>query len=256
MSADTEDPAVPDRSFQDEMRELVAKGIEQARAPADLYEALALAKLEFKAIERDREVEVRASAAKGGGFAYAYSYATLGNILSMVTEPLAKNGLVLIQRVVHPDGASYDYVETRLVHKTGQSIFNLTRMIQTEEGQVGFAKAQTYARRYGVQLLLCLAAEEDADAKEPEEQATYRPTRAQDADEAPVDPEVMDDYAKSLLRLLDAAKDAEARTIFDELSQNEQSFLWSKGGLTQKQKDRLRPPSGNTPPPAARGRRS
>lgn len=229
-----------------ELAELIKAGVAQLKEPVELYTALAEAKKAFGEITRDRTVEVRKR--ETNVLLYTYKYATLGNILAAVTKPLAEQGLVLIQRVVHPNGAQFDYVETRLAHKSGQTIANLTRMIQTEEGQVGFAKAQTYARRYGVSLLLCLAAEEDQDAQNADEDAEVRDARPRaepSADDGPpVDPEWVDNYARRILDLLDNQDPKGAANLMAELNQNEQVYLFSKGGLTMKQKDALIVASG------------
>ena len=235
--------------------------------PKELYAALAKAHLKFKPIIKDREVSVTKSAEKGGGFAYKFKYATLPAIMEGIREALGENGLFLTQRVITPPGAENLYVETRLCHVSGESIFNLTQMIQVEQGQVGYAKAMTYSRRYGVQLLLFLAGEDDDDGQEPGERAeaydVRRPVQVVDdpvpltgkSSPIPPDPEYVDEYGRRILTAFDNQDPRGAFGLFDELTAEEQTLLWHKGGLTHNQKNTLRDKGVVKDKPAARGRR-
>lgn len=82
---------------------------------------------------------------------------SFGAIMAAVRKPLADNGLVLLQRLVIDDPASdkprfeenkVDYLETRLVHDSGQSINNLLRIVAVAELEP--------ALLLGIKLLLCL----------------------------------------------------------------------------------------------------
>lgn len=113
----------------------VTAAINQEQAPPKaLYKALAAANLAFPGIF-------------GEG---------LDSILSAVRKPLADNGLALVQRIVAKDPAG-EFVETTLVHDSGESISNLTKMVADQEDQIGYSKAQGLASRDGILLLLCLA---------------------------------------------------------------------------------------------------
>lgn len=108
----------------------------QAEPPTELYAALAKASAAFPEDEIDD---------------------SLGAIMAAVRKPLAENGLVLIQRLViadpesdraHLESANCDYLETKMIHVSGQSITNLTRIV----AEHGYEPAI----RNGIQLLLCL----------------------------------------------------------------------------------------------------
>lgn len=130
-----------------------------ARAPVteQLSEALAAAQGEFAPIVRDKTVTVTM---KSGG-KYTFSYAPLESILHAVTPALCKHGLSLTQAMVVLDGK--DNVETTLRHASGQSISNRIPLFVRDDGPQAYGSALTYARRYGVTLLLCISADDDDD---------------------------------------------------------------------------------------------
>ena len=256
-------------TMTDQERQDVAVAMVKAQAPPkELYAALAKANLAFKPVVKDRTVVVTKSAEKGGGFAYEFRYASLPALLDAVRDALSNNGLILIQRIITPSGATQQYVETRLAHVSGESIFNLTQMIPTESGQVGYAKAQSYARRYGIQLLLCLAGEDDDDAQQPGERAEARDINRPgmvDGDPVPVsgksspippDPEYVDEYSRRILAAFDNQDPVGAFSLFDELTAEEQTMLWRRGGLTHNQKQMIRDKGVVKNKPAPRGRRA
>lgn len=140
---------------------------EPVAAPTDAL-ALALAKAqgEFGPVVRDKTVSVTM---RSGG-KYTFSYAPLESILHAVKPALSKNGLSLTQAMVVHHGK--DYVETTLRHSSGQSISNRIPLFVKEEGPQAYGSALTYARRYGVTLLLCVSADDDDDGNAAEGHTT------------------------------------------------------------------------------------
>jgi hypothetical protein len=127
------------------------------QAISQLSAALALAQGAFAPVLRDKTVTVTM---KSGG-KYTFSYAPLESILHAVAPALSKNGLALTQAMVVVDGK--DYVETTLRHSSGQSISNRIPLFVRDDGPQAYGSALTYARRYGVTLLLCISADDDDD---------------------------------------------------------------------------------------------
>lgn len=123
----------------------------------DIAAALASAQGEFGAVTRDKTVTVTM---KSGG-KYTFSYAPLESILHAVKPALSKNGLSLTQAMIVIDGK--DYVETTLRHSSGQTISNRIPLFVKDDGPQAYGSALTYARRYGVTLLLCISADDDDD---------------------------------------------------------------------------------------------
>jgi ERF superfamily len=210
-----------------------------------LYAALAAFNAKLETIVKDRTVTVRPrDQAKRP---YSFRYAQLETILAAIRKPLAEAGLSLVQRIVKvPEG---DAIETTLAHTGGESISNLVRMIVLDNGPQAYGSAQMYARRQGVTLLLCLAAEDDDDANEAEgNEVTVQ--RADSEDPAPpgdgkaallpVDPELVEQYAKRIIQTLDNQDPGGAVLLYLELSDEEKEILWRKGGLTMKQKQVIR----------------
>ena len=86
-------------------------------------------------------------------------YADLAAVRAVIREPLANNGLAIIQapRTV-PGGAE---VETMLVHKSGEYIAETLFMPAGKADPHGYASAITSARRIGIMSLLALASYDD-----------------------------------------------------------------------------------------------
>ena len=87
-------------------------------------------------------------------------YADLNSIREVVIPALNANGIVVLQPTVSIDGRNY--VRTMLLHSTGESISSDTEILFVKAND---PQAQgsgiTYARRYGLQSLLCVGAEDD-----------------------------------------------------------------------------------------------
>lgn len=124
-----------------------------------LNAALAKAQAAFPAISRDKEVTVKTKS----GDSYKFKYAPLDKILSDTRQPLATNGLAITQLIdSDPDGLPY--LITRLLHESGVSIEGRTPIPHANGETVqAFGSAITYLRRYAIQALLGIAAEEDDD---------------------------------------------------------------------------------------------
>lgn len=144
--------------------------------------ALAKAQAEFAEIKRDKTVSVQT---RTGG-KYTFSYAPLETILHAVMPALNKNGLFLTQAVERSGDA--EYVRTTLIHTSGQTLFNVTRIMSKDDGPQAYGSAITYGRRYGISTLLCIAADDDDDANAAEGNATEtKRTRSPLRPPSPVD---------------------------------------------------------------------
>lgn len=124
---------------------------------AELAKALASAQIAFDAIKRDRTVKVRT---KTGG-EYTFSYAPLDTVLAAIRPALSANGLALVQACHVEAGA--EFLRTTLLHSSGEFVANDTAVLVSDRGPQAYGSALTYAARYGVTRLLCLASEEDDD---------------------------------------------------------------------------------------------
>jgi len=127
---------------------------------AQVASALAAAQGEFPPIPRNKTVTVKT---RSGG-AYTFSYAPLDAILGAVRSALAKAGLALTQAVV-TDANNTDNLRTILLHSSGEFLANETPIYSTggDNASQAYGSGLTYARRYGITALLCIAADEDDD---------------------------------------------------------------------------------------------
>ena len=117
-----------------------------------LAAALAKAQAAFPVISRDKEVTVTT---KSGG-SYKFKYAPLDSILNAVRTPLSSNGLAIVQLLDDGD------LVTMLMHESGARLAGRVSL-PSVEGVQALGSAITYLRRYSIQAILGIAAEEDDD---------------------------------------------------------------------------------------------
>lgn len=109
-------------------------------------------------------------------------YADLNAIREVAIPTLNKHGIVVLQPTIHMDGKNF--VKTLLLHESGESLESFTEIIFSKSND---AQAQgsgiTYARRYGLQSLLNIGAEDDDGngASSPQGNTTQPPTPQQPA---------------------------------------------------------------------------
>jgi len=98
---------------------------------------------------------------KGSSNPYFESkYADLNAVREAVIPILNKFGIVVLQPMVNVDGKNF--VKTVLLHESGETIESFTEIIYSKSND---AQSQgsgiTYARRYGLQSLVCVGADDD-----------------------------------------------------------------------------------------------
>lgn len=136
----------------------------------EFAEAFARAQAKFAAIPRTKQVTV--TPRDPSKRAYSFAYAPLDVILTAIVPALTSEGFSLTQRIGR--GSQGDYIETSLLHKSGERK-NQVPIFVTEHSAQQYASGVTYARRYGITLLCCLAAEDDDDGNHADgNQATAR----------------------------------------------------------------------------------
>lgn len=112
-------------------------------------------------------------------------YADLAAVRSVIREPLAKSGLAIVQfpRV----SGSYVEVETMLLHTSGEFFAETLHMPVGKPDPHGIGSAITYARRYGIMALLCIASEDDDGNAAVTNVNNTKAQEAKEADEAATD---------------------------------------------------------------------
>lgn len=98
---------------------------------------------------------------KGSSNPYFKSkYADLNSVREAVIPILNQNGIIVLQPMTSREGKNY--IQTILMHESGEQIESLTEIIYSKTND---AQAQgsgiTYARRYGLQSLVCVGADDD-----------------------------------------------------------------------------------------------
>ena len=87
-------------------------------------------------------------------------YADLNSVREAVIPVLNKHGISVLQPMTTLDGRNF--VKTVLLHESGESLESLTEIVYSKKGD---AQSQgsgiTYARRYGLQSLVCVGADDD-----------------------------------------------------------------------------------------------
>ena len=117
-------------------------------AQAAIAKALCAAQMEMgKALKQSNNPHFRSK------------YADLGNVMDACLPALNKNGIALLQ----PTGtdAHGPYVDTVLMHETGQSLSCRVHLVVNKNDMQGIGSAMTYARRYGLMAMAGIAPEDD-----------------------------------------------------------------------------------------------
>ena len=202
-----------------------------APATNHLATALAIAQGAFEPIRRDKTVTVTM---KSGG-KYTFSYAPLESILRAVTPALAVNGLSLTQGVIGAENGPY--VETTLLHASGQQISNKVAVFQSGDGAQAYGSGLTYARRYGVTLLLCVCADDDDDGNASEGNQVQV---VKEPEQRHLDPRIKE-YTDRINHAFELGISGAVLDIRDELKEDQelQAAVWGKlpSGVRRQIKD-------------------
>jgi hypothetical protein len=105
------------------------------------------------------------------------NYADLPTVMEVVKEPLNEAGIIILQPAEYVDGKNF--INTTLIHaESGEWMASSTEVICAKQNDPqAFGAAQTYARRFGLQSLLFIPAEDDDGNYASNRQApTARPT--------------------------------------------------------------------------------
>lgn len=86
-------------------------------------------------------------------------YATLEAVIGATEKAFADNGFAVMQRCDRDEHGTY--VETLLVHETGQHLSSRVYLVLNKQDMQGLGSAITYARRYGLLGMANLAPEDD-----------------------------------------------------------------------------------------------
>jgi hypothetical protein len=124
----------------------------------NIYTALAKAQGEFETATKNQKNPF-----------FNSKYLTLGGVIDIIRKPFAKNGLSFLQfPTVRTEGNSTTVIiKTIIAHESGETIENELILPVTIGGRISDAQAIgsaiTYARRYSLQSLVGISADEEDD---------------------------------------------------------------------------------------------
>lgn len=89
------------------------------------------------------------------------NYADLPTVMEVVKGPLNEAGIIVLQPASHRDGKNF--ITTTLIHgESGEYMESETEVVSAKANDPqAFGAAQTYARRFGLQAMLFIPAEDD-----------------------------------------------------------------------------------------------
>ena len=91
-------------------------------------------------------------------------YADLATVYDAIKTPLASNGFAYCHEMINTEDGTL-YVETHLLHESGGSFKTRLPIINQKRDMQGLGSAITYAKRYGISMIVGLASEEDDNGK-------------------------------------------------------------------------------------------
>ncbi len=86
-------------------------------------------------------------------------YASLEAVIDATSKVFQANGFAVMQPCGRDELGVY--VETRLLHSTGEAFSSKVYLVLDKQNMQGLGSAITYARRYGLLGMACLAPEDD-----------------------------------------------------------------------------------------------
>jgi hypothetical protein len=86
-------------------------------------------------------------------------YADLTSVRDACVPFLNNNGIAVLQPIIQLDNKQY--IKTVLLHESGEEYSCLTEIIYSQNTAQSHGSGITYARRYGLQSLVCIGADDD-----------------------------------------------------------------------------------------------
>lgn len=166
-------------------------------------------------------------------------YADLSSVIEAVKQPLLDSGLTYLQGI--EDAENGVIVETMLLHTSGEWISSRLRIPATKQDAQGYGSAITYGRRYGLQSMCGVPAEDDdgnaATASAPV--GVIKPTDGALDRCAPARRKAIADTAILIKDYLQEGRDFDAYGLCENFTDaDEKVALWSF--LDSKQRRRLK----------------
>ena len=91
-------------------------------------------------------------------------YADLATVYEVIRKPLVENGFSYVHSLTTQEDGTH-FVDTLLMHETGGTFKTSLPLIINKRDMQGLGSAITYAKRYGISMIVGLASEEDDEGK-------------------------------------------------------------------------------------------
>lgn len=186
----------------------------QSDSIADLATSLAKAQSEMGAVHKDQDNPY-----------FRSKFAGLSTVWEAVKPALTKNGLSIVQ-MPGSDERGY-FVQTQLLHSSGQWIRSTTYMKPAKEDPQGIGSLISYARRYALQAMVMACPDDDDGEAAMGRTATQKPVEAQKPVAKVETPKV------KVTKPTEPSKDAVQRISFNGESHQELFQKLMEAGLTQ-----------------------
>lgn len=166
-------------------------------------------------------------------------YADLAAVVEAVKKPFSDNGLSYIQITDLPEGdGDAVLIETVLMHSSGQWVSGKLRMPVSKHDAQGVGSAITYGRRYGLQAMAGVPAEDD-DGNAAAASAPKTPT-------VKVPTAVQNQVHEDTIRYLEQGDENGLRETWAGFGADEKVVLWSL--FTPQQRSSIKKIMGQMPP--------
>jgi len=175
------------------------------------------------------QAEMKAAAFDKVNPHFGSRYATLASVIDAVREPLTKNGIAFVQRVVQVENGVG--IETVFIGH-GDKIETGALVVPVDKKTAqGMGSALTYARRYSLSMACCISSDEDDDGNAAEKSAPKKGTRVIDAalEGVKIDEKERDAYVHAITAALISEDMTLLDETLDELTDQEMKMaVWSK----------------------------
>jgi hypothetical protein len=157
-------------------------------------------------------------------------YADLSSVVDAVKSPLLECGISFLQGVQDAEGGVA--VETMLLHTSGEWISSTLRIPAVKQDAQGYGSAITYGRRYGLQSMCGVPAEDDdgnaATASNSGSSGVIKPTDGARERVEPKRRKVVEDTAVQVRDYLSEDRDFDAFALCEDFTDpDEKVYLWT-----------------------------
>jgi hypothetical protein len=184
--------------------------------------------------------EIRAAVKDSTNPHFRSKYADLSSVVDAVKPALSKHGITFLQGI--HDAVDGVAVETMLLHTSGEWISSTMRIPAVKQDAQGYGSAITYGRRYGLQSMCGVPAEDDdGHAATASTSSRITPNAGAGDDLDAKQKEMVQLTRDKILEALTANKDWDAYSLCESLTDEmmaEKLYLWSL--LDSKQRRRIK----------------